>query len=75
MSSDPPGIKFKNYKEDWFGNQASVLELDGEFKDISELLLFEKKIGNIPVTEFGELTTQMSKLAGAPGSFNGTGLF
>lgn len=50
ISSDAPGLKFKNYTEDWFGTKASVLELDGEFKDISELLQFEKKIGNLPVT-------------------------
>jgi len=60
MKSDSPGIVFKNYKEDWYGTPASVVELDGEFKDISELLDFEKKVGNLPVTEFGELTKQMS---------------
>jgi len=28
----------------------------------------------LPVAEVGELTTQMKKLEGAPGSLNGTGL-
>ena len=42
VSTDPPGVKFHYYKEEWYGQQASVLECDGEFKDIDELLTFEK---------------------------------
>lgn len=74
LSTDKPGVKFSYYKEDWYGQQVSVLECDGEFKDIEELLSVEKVIGNLPVSEVGELTTQMKKLEGAPGSLNGTGL-
>ena len=74
LSTDAPGVKFSYYKEDWYGQKATVLECDGEFKDIGELLSVEKLIGNLPVAEVGELTTQMKKLEGAPGSLNGTGL-
>jgi phosphoribulokinase len=34
LSTDPPGVKFDYYHEDWYGQKASVLECDGEYKDI-----------------------------------------
>ena len=41
ITIDPSGLRFLYYKDDWNGHQVSVLEFDGEFRDIQELVAVE----------------------------------
>ena len=69
-----PGIMFKSGPEVFYGNEAQVLELDGSFSNIQELVYIESCLSNISTKYYGELTKAMLALADSPGSDNGTGL-
>ncbi|KAL4565136.1 hypothetical protein LXL04_029221 [Taraxacum kok-saghyz] len=55
--------------------QVSVLEIDGQFDRLDELIYIESHLSNISTKFYGEITQQMLKHADFPGSNNGTGLF
>lgn len=55
--------------------QVSVLEMDGQFDRLDELIYVESHLSNISTKFYGEVTQQMLKHADFPGSNNGTGLF
>eukprot|EP00523_Entomoneis_sp_CCMP467_P010328 CAMPEP_0168738338 /NCGR_PEP_ID=MMETSP0724-20121128/10879_1 /TAXON_ID=265536 /ORGANISM="Amphiprora sp., Strain CCMP467" /LENGTH=388 /DNA_ID=CAMNT_0008785673 /DNA_START=131 /DNA_END=1297 /DNA_ORIENTATION=- len=74
LSSPAPGIKLASYPEEYFGKAASVVEMDGAFDNIQELVYVESALSNTNTKFFGELTQAMLNLADAPGSNNGTGL-
>mmetsp|Transcript_37191 Transcript_37191/g.54751 ORF Transcript_37191/g.54751 Transcript_37191/m.54751 type:complete len:403 (-) Transcript_37191:111-1319(-) len=74
LSSPAPGLKLKYGPETFFGNDVSVLEMDGSFDNIQELVSVESQLSNASTRFYGELTQAMLKLANAPGSNNGTGL-
>lgn len=69
-----PGLKFKSGPEEYFGNKVQVLEMDGNFDQLAELVYIESQLRNTSTNYYGELATAMLKLADAPGSNNGTGL-
>jgi len=52
-----------------------VVEMDGEFANLEELAYVEKFLGNTNAKYSGEITQQMIKNKGAPGSMNGSGFF
>ncbi len=56
-------------------DQVSVLEMDGQFDKLDELIYVESHLSNISTKFYGEITQQMLKHADFPGSNNGTGLF
>lgn len=70
-----PGIKFSYGPESYFGHEVSVLEMDGQFDRLDELIYVESHLSNISTKFYGEVTQQMLKLSDFPGSNNGTGLF
>eukprot|EP00249_Psilotum_nudum_P009875 c22206_g1_i1 orf=263-1567(-) len=70
-----PGIKFFYGPETYFDNEVSVLEMDGQFDKLDELIYVESHLSNISTKFYGEVTQQMLKHADFPGSNNGTGLF
>ncbi|KAJ0054344.1 hypothetical protein Pint_03543 [Pistacia integerrima] len=70
-----PGIKFFYGPESYFGHEVSVLEMDGQFDRLDELIYVESHLSNISTKFYGEVTQQMLKHADFPGSNNGTGLF
>ncbi|KAL0393722.1 UNVERIFIED_CONTAM: Phosphoribulokinase, chloroplastic [Sesamum latifolium] len=70
-----PGIKFAYGPETYFGHEVSVLEMDGQFDRLDELIYVESHLSNISTKFYGEVTQQMLKHADFPGSNNGTGLF
>ncbi|KVH89793.1 Phosphoribulokinase [Cynara cardunculus var. scolymus] len=70
-----PGIKFAYGPDSYFGNEVSVLEMDGQFDRLDELIYVESHLSNISTKFYGEITQQMLKHADFPGSNNGTGLF
>ena len=74
LSSPPPGIKLASYPDDYFGSDSSVVEMDGTFNNIQELVYVESALSNTNTKFYGELTQAMLALADAPGSNNGTGL-
>lgn len=74
LKSPAPGLKLAYYPEDYFGRDAQVLEMDGNFDNIQELVYVESALSNTNTKYYGELTQAMLALAEAPGSNNGTGL-
>ncbi|XP_051137249.1 phosphoribulokinase, chloroplastic [Andrographis paniculata] len=70
-----PGIKFTYGPDTYFGHEVSVLEMDGQFDRLDELIYVESHLSNISTKFYGEVTQQMLKHADFPGSNNGTGLF
>lgn len=74
LSSPAPGIKLAYYEEDYFGSDVEVLEMDGNFDNIQELVYVESALSNTNTKFYGEMTQAMLALANAPGSNNGTGL-
>ena len=60
--------------EEFMGSACQVLEMDGTFDNIQELVYVESQLSNTSTKFYGELTQAMLALADAPGSNNGTGL-
>jgi phosphoribulokinase len=74
LKSPKPGLKLHYGQEEFFGNDVQVLEMDGTFDNIQELVYVESALSNTKTKFYGELTQAMLALANAPGSNNGTGL-
>lgn len=74
LSTSGPGIKLAYYSEDYFGSACEVVEMDGVFDNIQELVYVESALSNTNTKFYGELTQAMLALASSPGSNNGTGL-
>jgi phosphoribulokinase len=74
LASSGPGIKLAYYEEDYFGSDTEVVEMDGTFDNIQELVYVESALSATKTKFYGELTQAMLALAEAPGSNNGTGL-
>merc|ERR1711988_864749 len=68
-----PGIKFAYGPDEYFGKEVSVLEMDGKFDNLQELIYVESHLSATGTKFYGELTQNMLKHADAPGSDNGTG--
>merc|ERR1719478_934904 len=75
LSCSYPGIKFFYGPDTYYGQEVSVLEMDGQFDKLEELIYVESHLSNTSTKFYGEITQQMLKLATNPGSNNGTGLF
>nr|BAL03267.1 chloroplast phosphoribulokinase [Chara braunii] len=70
-----PGIKFFYGPDTYYGQEVSVLEMDGQFDKLEELIYVESHLSNTSTKFYGEITQQMLRHADFPGSNNGTGLF
>ncbi|KAI5067364.1 hypothetical protein GOP47_0017892 [Adiantum capillus-veneris] len=70
-----PGIKFAYGPEVYYGHEVSVLEMDGQFNKLEELIYVESHLSNTSSKFYGEITQQMLSHADYPGSKNGTGFF
>ncbi|TKW06287.1 hypothetical protein SEVIR_7G233100v4 [Setaria viridis] len=75
LSCSYPGIKFAYGFGTYFGHEVSVLEMDGQFDKLDELIYVETHLSNLSTKFYGEVAQQMLKHADLPGSSNGTGLF
>ena len=64
-----------NREQYWLSAQVSVLEMDGQFDKLEELIYIESHLSNTSAKFYGEITQQMLKNSHFPGSNNGTGLF
>lgn len=70
-----PGIKVYYGPDTYYGEEVSVLEMDGQFDKLEELIYLESHLSNTSAKFYGEITQQMMKNNSFPGSNNGTGLF
>ncbi len=75
LTCNYPGLKMFYGPEKFMGNEVSVLEVDGEFGNLEEMIYVERHLSNTSARYQGELTELLLKHKEYPGTKNGTGLF
>ncbi|VEP13584.1 Phosphoribulokinase [Hyella patelloides LEGE 07179] len=70
-----PGIKMYYGPDNIFGNEVSVLEVDGQFDNLEEMIYIESHLSKTGTKHYGEMSELLLKHKEYPGSNNGTGLF
>jgi phosphoribulokinase len=70
-----PGIRMFYGPDSYYGNSVSVLEVDGRFDRLEEMIYLESHLSNLSTKYYGEMTELLLKHKEYPGSDNGSGLF
>jgi phosphoribulokinase len=70
-----PGIRMFYGPDTYYGNSVSVLEVDGQFDRLEEMIYVESHLSNTSARYHGEMTELLLKHREYPGSTNGSGLF
>ena len=70
-----PGIKMHYGPDAYYGHSVSVLEVDGQFDKLEEVIYIEQHLSKTSAKYSGELTELLLHHREYPGSSNGTGLF
>lgn len=70
-----PGIRLHYGPDTYFGHDVSVLEIDGQFDRLEEVIYIESHLSNTSTAHYGEMTELLLKHREYPGSNNGSGLF
>lgn len=70
-----PGIRLHYGPDSYYGNNVSMLEVDGQFERLEELIYVESHLSNTSTRYYGEMTELLLKHKEYPGSTNGSGLF
>ncbi|MEB3227003.1 MAG: phosphoribulokinase [Synechocystis sp.] len=70
-----PGIKMYYGPDSFMGNEVSLLEVDGKFDNLEEMVYVESHLSNTGTKYYGEMTELLLKHKDYPGTDNGTGLF
>lgn len=70
-----PGLKMYYGPDNFMGNEVSLLEVDGKFDNLEEMIYVESHLSKTGTKYYGEMTELMLKHKEYPGSDNGTGLF
>jgi phosphoribulokinase len=70
-----PGIKLYYGPDNYYGHEVSVLEIDGQFDNLEEMIYIESHLSKTGTKYYGEMTELLLKHKDYPGSNNGTGLF
>ncbi len=70
-----PGIKMYYGPDSFYNNEVSILEVDGQFGNLEEMIYIESHLSNTSTGHYGEMTELLLKHKDYPGSNNGTGLF
>ncbi|EKQ69400.1 uridine kinase [Leptolyngbyaceae cyanobacterium JSC-12] len=70
-----PGIRMHYGPDTYYGHNVSVLEVDGQFDKLEEVIYIEQHLSNLSTKYNGELTELLLQHRDYPGSNNGTGLF
>ena len=70
-----PGIKMYYGPDNFMGNEVSILEVDGKFDNLEEMIYIESHLSKTGTKYYGEMTELLLKHKEYPGSENGTGLF
>ncbi|OCQ98498.1 phosphoribulokinase [Oscillatoriales cyanobacterium USR001] len=70
-----PGIKMYYGPDAYYGHEVSILEVDGQFENLEEVIYIERHLSKISTKYEGEMTHLLLQHREYPGSNNGTGLF
>ncbi|MGI0487996.1 phosphoribulokinase [Pantanalinema rosaneae CENA516] len=70
-----PGIRMHYGPDTYYGHSVSVLEVDGQFDKLEEVIYIEQHLSKTSTKYSGELTELLLQHRDYPGSNNGTGLF
>jgi phosphoribulokinase len=70
-----PGIKMHYGPDVYYNHPVSVLEVDGQFEQLEQVIYIEQHMSKTSTKYSGELTELLLKHREYPGSNNGTGLF
>jgi phosphoribulokinase len=70
-----PGIRLYYGPDSYYGNEVSILEVDGQFENLEEMIYVEGHLSNTSTKYYGELTHMLLQHKNYPGSNNGSGLF
>lgn len=70
-----PGIRLFYGPDAYYGNEVSLLEIDGQFDNLEEVIYIESHLSNTSTKYYGEMTELLLKHRDYPGSNNGSGLF
>ncbi|MCU0566361.1 MAG: phosphoribulokinase [Oculatellaceae cyanobacterium Prado106] len=70
-----PGIRMFYGPDTYYNNSVSVLEVDGRFDRLEEMIYLETHLSNTDTKFHGEMTSLLLKHKDYPGSDNGSGLF
>ncbi|MBI4783720.1 MAG: phosphoribulokinase [Oscillatoriophycideae cyanobacterium NC_groundwater_1537_Pr4_S-0.65um_50_18] len=70
-----PGIRMHYGPDEYFGHSVSILEVDGQFDRLEEMIYLESHLSNTSTQFYGEMTELLLQHKEYPGSTNGTGLF
>lgn len=70
-----PGIRLAYGPDTYYGHEVSVLEVDGQFENLEEMIYVEGHLSKTDTQYYGELTHLLLLHKDYPGSNNGTGLF
>ncbi len=69
-----PGIRLHYGPSEYFTHPVSVLEIDGQFDNLQEIIYIENHLSGLSTHHYGELTELLRKHPEYPGSHNGSGL-
>ena len=70
-----PGIKMFYGPDTYYGHEVSVLEVDGQFDNLEEMIYIESHLSKTGTKYYGEMTELLLQHKDYPGSNNGSGLF
>ena len=70
-----PGIRLAYGPDSYYGHEVSILEVDGQFENLEEMIYVEGHLSKTETQYYGELTHLLLQHKDYPGSNNGTGLF
>ncbi|NDJ16935.1 phosphoribulokinase [Myxacorys almedinensis] len=70
-----PGIKMHYGPDEYYGHSVSILEVDGQFDLLEEVIYIEQHLSATSANYNGELTELLLQHREYPGSNNGTGLW
>lgn len=70
------GVQLQSYKQKYYGNDVTVVEMDGKLTDINDYKNIEPLLSETAAKSAGELAAELIKVGEkSPGSLDGTGLF
>jgi phosphoribulokinase len=75
LSCSYPGMQMYYGSDVYYGRYVSVLEVDGQFDNLEEVIYIETHLSNTSTKYKGEMTHLLLQHREYPGSNNGTGLF
>ncbi len=70
-----PGMQLFYGSDEYYGHYVSVLEVDGQFDNLEEVIYIETHLSKTSTKYQGEMTHLLLQHREYPGSNNGTGLF